>query len=244
MGFWDKFDLHMKRWQTVGALIIAVGTIGTVIYGYASSHWPPSWWPKENPPMQEIFAVVRHADSGWQPTVTIDGGINPLFDVQLGYTNISGHVDKDVVVNITYPPEAIPVKDVTTLVNATNVSGVHVSDNELTDVGMNIGDYGGGANAYVRASFTANTATMHCGTNTMPFRAFVRTNNNMDMTQAVYSDEAVVVYNRPCAPVVPGPIGNVDGAVDGPTPNPAPQLPEPAHMEPGQSTPPPTIQGR
>lgn len=198
---WELFDLHIKRWQAVAALVVAVGTIVAAIAGF---HWPPRWpWSTD-----EVVAVLPttietlvrydkdefarealieiHGESGWRPMV----------ELKIQYKNLSGVTAENVVVKVEYPEKLQPLPEAVQLANGHAPYSVLVGGTIVED-GMNIGAYSAGSNAYMRVPFMLDTEKIPCGQTTFSIRTHVRV-NTMDMDKALWSNEALVKYDRLC----------------------------------------------
>lgn len=197
-SFWDRFDIHTKRWQTVAAGIVAVGAIVGFTGNKIGWHWPESWGRSETAGTPTtISTAVRYQSNQWLERVDMTGRIDPVLEVQIRYINTTDDRANNVVINLDYPPAAQPVKGAVQLKNSAHPDAVDVGDGVVNGTGMNIGDYMPKANAYVRIPFMITTSQLPCGENTLVFRSYSRA-GTMDMDKATYSNEAVVAFDHQC----------------------------------------------
>lgn len=194
--FWDRFDIHIKRWQAFFALIVALGVIVGFVGSKMQWHWPSFEDDAENGAGEEIFTRVRYLDREWTEQIQI-GGARPVFQVYAGYRNVTDETTYDVVLNLEYDGRLVPVPGTGMLTNTNNPDGKPVGDGVVTVDGVNVGHYDPRATAFVNYSFTLNADNFPCGDTQLTMRSLVRF-GDMEIKDATYSPEAIVSYRRKC----------------------------------------------
>ena len=148
---------------------------------------------------------------GWNETV--DAKVGDEVEYQIEYVNLLSEQVNDVMIRDILPTNVEYVKDSTYLYNSNYQSGIHIKENTLTTVGLNIGSYNANGNAYVRFTGKVIDKTLACGSNQLVnwANATVSSSDKKDM---VYKDDASVMVTK-------------DGEVceEQPTP-PEPKIPE------------------
>ena len=136
--------------------------------------------------------VRASGTENWNETAAVNPGDS--VDFLVTYKNTGTTRQNDVVVSDVLPTGMTYVADSTHVVNSTNPNGLRVSNNIVTNGGINIGDYDARATAYVKfsARVAANDNLPKCGSNSLNNVATVRTNNGSKI------DDAVVTVNRVC----------------------------------------------
>ncbi len=136
--------------------------------------------------------------TGYEEVVEAKAGDRVQFQIE--YTNTSSEDQKDVMIKSILPAHLRYVEGTTKLYNSNHEGGLIVDQNTITGNGINIGDYGPGANAYIR--FTAEVIdenTLSCGSNTLVnwAQGWVKSTG--------LQDYASVVVNKVCENVQPTP---------------------------------------
>jgi uncharacterized repeat protein (TIGR01451 family) len=120
--------------------------------------------------------VHKTGVDGWKEIESVSPGDS--VDYLITYKNVGTTEQKNVVIKDTLPKGVSYVNGTTSLFNGANPKGIKVSDN-VTKVGINIGNYSTGAAAYVK--FTAKVAVNNdleiCGVNSLRNVAKAETNN-------------------------------------------------------------------
>jgi hypothetical protein len=205
--FWERFDTHIKRWQSVAALIVALGVIIGFVGFKMEWHWP-TWDAHETlspPPTTSvrdrfgpdgISLRARFQDKTWKDKIDVDG-ISPTFQVQAGYLNLTDHVERGVLLNYNYDGRLIPIRGTGMIKNGNNPDAATVDDSAIGSW-LNIGDYNADAAGFVIYTFTLHSLEFPCGDTTMTIRASVIHEEDADLSKIRNSPEAVVVYHKDC----------------------------------------------
>lgn len=130
----------------------------------------------------------------WGETVAAKDGDE--VEYRISYDNVGTTEQTDVVVKDALPAGLTYTTGSTTLKNASNPDGKTVSDNLVTNSGINIGSYTAGSNAYVKFKTKVSTKDLPCGNNTLKNVATVYTKNGSKY------DDATVTVTKECQPVV------------------------------------------
>jgi hypothetical protein len=168
---------------------------------------------------EDITVSARHGGDDWNGQTVIDGGINPMFDVQIDYKNVSGMDLSDVVISLDSLAPAIPIEGSFIKVDPDNPRGALINDSLLSPDGLNIGGPKKDTDVYLRLSYRLSTADLPCGRRTIPFRAHVRT-PDIGRGMAINSDEAQVVFDNAC------PVNPIEKPI-APSAHPVPVVPAP-----------------
>lgn len=224
-----KLDGIRRRWgrlskprKVIGAVSGAVVSAATIVGGVewtadAVGFTPPSEFVYEllhqpsNSELVWVTAGVRHDQSNWVQKATIYGGLDPHFDVQINYKNISGKDLSDVVISLDPIGRAIPIDGTAMMIDNGNPLGISIDNDILLPHGLNLVSPQQNTDVYVRVSYRLSSANLPCGRNTMSFRARVRT-PAVDHDKPIDSNEALVVYYNECLPgtadsqLVPAPL--------------------------------------
>jgi uncharacterized repeat protein (TIGR01451 family) len=86
----------------------------------------------------------------WRKNVNASPG--DIVNFQVLFKNSTGAVREDIVIKNTLPDGLAYIADSTLLYNGSNPDGLKSIDGVTSGTGINIGDYGSGANAYLRFS--------------------------------------------------------------------------------------------
>jgi hypothetical protein len=127
--FWDRYDIHVKRWQTTLALIVALGAV--IAFGVKfpwNEYWP---FKDDSPPRTssgEITTEVRSLSPTWAASIEIDKGIDPIIEVQIEFDNVTGQNADDVVVNLVAPRQLHAIPDGVQLIDAAHSQGFSLGD--------------------------------------------------------------------------------------------------------------------
>ncbi len=150
---------------------------------------------KADQPNFDFSKQVRTAGTTtWGESVAAKNG--DTVDYQLEYKNTGTTQQNNVTLKDKLPKGLDYIKGSTYLINASNPSPKNVSDNIVTEGGLNIGDYTAGSNAFVKFSAKVNSKDLECGKITLKNIATVHTNNGSK------SDDANVTTSKECPPVV------------------------------------------
>ncbi|NCU29873.1 DUF11 domain-containing protein [Candidatus Saccharibacteria bacterium] len=139
--------------------------------------------------------VRKHTtdSGGWTESYTANPG--ETVDFLIRYKNTGDLTQENVTVKDVLPTGLTYVPGSTVLANANNQTPKQVSDN-VTGVGINIGSYTPGSDAWVRFSAkVVNKDVLACGVNTLKNVATVTT------AAGPKSDDAVVIVTTECIPV-------------------------------------------
>jgi uncharacterized repeat protein (TIGR01451 family) len=133
----------------------------------------------------------------------------------VSYQNTGNSAQKQVIIRDVLPAKVQLVPGTVMLYNTSNSNGVKVADT-ITDAGINIGNYGPGANAYVIFETTVPPADqLTCGSNELRNTGIVRPEGMSD-----YYATSTTTVNRDCGNQNQG---NQNGQTDGSTATPKPQ---------------------
>jgi uncharacterized repeat protein (TIGR01451 family) len=114
------------------------------------------------------------------------------------YKNTGNSIQNQVVLRDNLPPKMTLVPGTTSLADASHPSGVAVADT-VTQGGINAGNFGAGANAFVTFEVTVPAADqLACGVTEFRNVGVVRP---QDMNE--YYNTAITTVNKVCAPVTP-----------------------------------------
>lgn len=208
--FWDRFDTLMKRWQTVCALIVAIGAIVAFVGSKMGWHFPFLFHEESTSGTTDSFTMppggvstrVRYLNEKWGDKVELTG-TNPTFETSSGWANTSGHSQKNIYAFLQYDSRLIPIKGTGILKNSDNPNGLAVQNQDsLIQEWMNVGNYGHGANVFIRYTFTLNSDDFPCGDTTMTMRAIFREENFDDAGHDKFAPESIVHYRKACDPPV------------------------------------------
>ncbi len=140
--------------------------------------------------------VHKTGVAGWKETDAVNPGES--VDFLITYKNTGTTDQSDVTIEDVLPAGLTYTPGTTFLANNTNPNGIKVSDN-VTKGGINIGNYGAGAMAYVKfaATVAANDSLATCGVNTLTNTATGKTNNGSK------ADTAAVTVTKTCTSTTP-----------------------------------------
>lgn len=94
--------------------------------------------------------IANSEDREWKDHV--DAQIGDTVEIQMEYKNISDQVHKNVMIREILPENLHYVTESTIIYNAGHEKGARVVGDNFFSVGINIGNYAPGANAFVRFS--------------------------------------------------------------------------------------------
>jgi uncharacterized repeat protein (TIGR01451 family) len=148
---------------------------------------------KTVPSSYTIQKQVRLAgDTEYKENVTAKPG--DTLEYRIEYKNTGSIQHNNVVIKDTLPAHVSYVTGSTTLKNTNFPTGKTISDN-LTTSGVNIGDYLGGGNAFVKFKATVASADkLLCGTNTLTNKASAQVGTQTK------EDTASTTVNIECEP--------------------------------------------
>ena len=140
----------------------------------------------------------------WKEDVIAQPG--DTLEYRIEYKNTGTTSQSNVVVKDVLPTHVTYINGSTTIKNTSNPSGKTVSDN-LTGVGINIGNYTPGSNAFVKFNAKVGSVeSLECGSRTLTNIARVT------VGESYKQDTANVTVNKECQPdeCLPGiPVGDV-----------------------------------
>lgn len=140
-----------------------------------------------------VSKMVRlKGSSNWSETVNAKSGDTVEFQIE--YKNTGTTAQNNVVIKDIMPTELTYVKGTTYLKNASNPSAKNVSDNLVSDSGINIGDYTPGSNAFIKYEATLRELD-NCGSNSIVNKAEVLTSNGSK------SDTASISTTKNCTTI-------------------------------------------
>ncbi len=162
--------------------------------GYLTFIVKPQFAPKQDFSMNKL--VSKHGADVWVDSYAATPG--ETVDYLLEYNNTGPAQQDNVTFRDTLPADQSYINGSAVYGNARTPSGTKASDN-VTGVGVNVGSYAAGANAWFifSAKVSDNTELDKCGPNTMTNSASVTT------AYGSKSDTAVVTVNKAC-PKTPG----------------------------------------
>jgi len=141
--------------------------------------------------------VAKIGDTSWSESVNVKPGevVNYLID----YTNTSSIQQNDVVIKDYLPAGLTYIAGSTKVFNSTNPDGLKVSDNIVSNSGINIGNYKANAGAYVmfKAQVVENDMLPECGVNVL------RNIGRVTVDGRYKEDPADVTVTRECEEEVP-----------------------------------------
>lgn len=151
-------------------------------------------------PGVSIDKTVRVAGTkDWSTSSTAKPG--DTLDYQIAYKNTGNTVQKNVIIGDNLPPKLTLVPGSTYLANATNPSGVKYNSDNITSGGINIGNYGAGANAYIKFQVKVPAEKdLECGTTEFRNVGVVRPEGMNE-----YYNTAITKVTKDCKPVPPTP---------------------------------------
>ena len=122
--------------------------------GYVTFHVKAQFAAK---PALEITKEVKILGTDtWSEQVKAKAGETVRY--RIGFKNTGNTTLKNVTIRDILPKGLTYVKGTTTIFNTAHPKGVTLSDNIITDNGMNIGDYNAGANAWIYFNATVDKA--------------------------------------------------------------------------------------
>ncbi len=154
--------------------------------------------------VEKMVRKSTTASGGWAESIAVNTGDN--IDYQIKYTN-TGTTQQDNVVIKDILPKGVSYVDGSTYVKIDGKAAVKVSDN-ITGVGINLGNFAGGVNANtvikITAKVTASESSLTCGQNTLKNIGRVETDNGAkEDTADVVIAKTCVTPVTPVTPVVP-----------------------------------------
>lgn len=149
-------------------------------------------------PGVDIDKTVRVAGTkDWSTSNTAKPG--DTLDYQIAYKNTGNTVQKNVIIGDNLPPKMKLVPGTTYLANATNPTGVKYNSDNITNGGINVGNYGAGANAYVKFQVKLPEAKdLACGTTEFRNVGVVRPEGMNE-----YFNTAITKVTKECEPEEP-----------------------------------------
>ncbi len=164
--------------------------------GYVSFNVHPQFAATSQFTMSKM--VSKHGDNKWVENYTAQP--NEIVDFLIEYDNVGQAQQDDVTLRDTLPSSMTYVNDSTTYGNTLYPSGTKASNN-ITGVGINIGSYAAGSNAWsiLSAKIADNDKLPVCGANQLINKASVTTGGGS------IEDTATVIVNKTCTnpPVTP-----------------------------------------
>lgn len=148
---------------------------------------------KADQPNFTIEKQVRLAGAdSWSQSVAAKDG--DTVDYQIQYKNTGTTQQNNVVLKDALPAGLDYVAGSTYLVNSANRTPTNVSDRIVTEGGLNIGNAGPGANAFVKFTAKVDLSEVECGQRTLKNVVTAHTNNGSK------SDDADVTVSKECEP--------------------------------------------
>ena len=143
---------------------------------------------------QSNFTVQKQVrlegGSEWLENVTAKPG--DTLEYRIEYVNTGSTSQNNVIVKDTLPAHQSYIAGSTTLKNASNPSGKAIND-DLTTIGVNIGNYTAGSNAFVKfKAKVSGIESLVCGTNTLINKASVQVGDDTK------EDTATSTVNKDC----------------------------------------------
>ena len=159
--------------------------------GVVVFHVKPQFAAKQDFTMQKL--VSKHGDNKWVENYSAQPG--ETVDYLLSYQNTGDTQQNNVTFRDTLPAHMNYVAGSAKFGNSQHPSGTPASDN-VTGVGVNVGSYAAGANAWlIFSAKVAPVADLACGQNTLKNSASVTPQG-----VGVKSDTANVTVTRNCPP--------------------------------------------
>jgi uncharacterized repeat protein (TIGR01451 family) len=148
----------------------------------------------------------------------VNAKVGDEVEYRIEYQNLLAETVKDVNIRDILPNNVEYVQDSTILYNSNHQSGVKLSSNTLTTVGINIGDYNSDANAVVVFTGKVVDKSMACGKNQL-----VNWANSTVSGAVVARDDASVMVDKVCedTPVTPDAPVTPDNPTSTPTDTPS-----------------------
>lgn len=138
--------------------------------GYVTFQVTPQFAPVNDFTMSK--QVRKAGETAWAKTVATNPG--DTVEYMISYKDTGETRQNNVVVNDYLPQGMTYVPGSSYLRNGTNPTGLKISDNVVTDTGVNIGDYNPQAAGYVKFSAKVNSAdSLPCGPQTLKNKARV-----------------------------------------------------------------------
>lgn len=146
---------------------------------------------KADQPNFEVNKQVRlSGTSAWSETVAAQ--TNSTADYMIEYKNTGSTQQNDVIVRDVMPQGVDYVPGSTYLMNSNNPNGKLISDNLVSEAGVNIGSYAPGSNAFLKFTVKVDKEELACGNNSLKNVATVYTKNGAK------SDDAYITVKKHC----------------------------------------------
>jgi uncharacterized repeat protein (TIGR01451 family) len=141
--------------------------------------------------------VRKEGDTAWSKSVVAQLG--DTLQYQITYKNAGEINELNVIVKDTLPKGITYIPGSSVLTNTNFPTGNKVTDNVVTNDGINIGSYRPGSIAYLKfsAKVTASASDLVCGPNTFVNKERTTANGGY------IEDTANTVVTKPCTPVIP-----------------------------------------
>ena len=157
---------------------------------------------------QPNFTVTKQVrlsgTTTWANSVTAK--IGDTVEFAIGYTNTGTMTESNVSITDKLPAGLTYVKGSSMLKNVNSPNYTAVSDNIMTALGLNIGDYTAGSNAYVKfsAKVTSDEKALKCGENLFVNTATVVTDHgSKDASASVKVTRICEEKPKECKPGIP-----------------------------------------
>ena len=134
-------------------------------------------------------------DKTWKESV--EANVGDEVEFQIEYVNLSSEGVSAVFIRDNLPKNLQYVAGSTYLYNSNHQEGLHVTDENLTTTGINIGGYNPNGNAYVRFTAKVVDETLTCGKNKLVNWA------NVTVAGVTDKDDASVAVDKVCGPDEP-----------------------------------------
>lgn len=168
---------------------------------------------KETTPVvsSKISKTVRikgSDDKTWKESV--EANVGDEVEFQIEYVNLSSEGVRAVFIRDELPKNLQYVAGSTYLYNSNYPQGFHVTDENLTTTGINIGGYNPNGNAYVRFTAKVVDETLTCGHNKLVNWANVTVEGITDKDDASVAVDKVCEPDQPVEPEPETPVVIVD----------------------------------
>lgn len=162
--------------------------------GYVSFTVKPQFAPTSKFTMSKM--VSKHGDNKWVESYAAQPG--ETVDYLVEYKNTGDAQQDDVTIRDTLPAGITYVNGSTVYGNALHTAGIKASDNIANGVGINVGDYSAGANAWsIFSAKVPSVDQINCGINTLVNTAKVTTGGGS------IEDTANVTVTKTCKETPP-----------------------------------------
>lgn len=163
--------------------------------------------------ISKTVRIKNSDDKTWKESV--EANVGDEVEFQIEYVNLSSDGVDAVFITDNLPKNLQYVAGSTYLYNSNHQQGFHVTDENLTTTGINIGGYSPNGNAYVRFTAKVVDETLTCGRNKLTNWA------NVTVAGVTDKDDAAVTVGKVCEdepePEEPEPVVPEDPVEPAPT---------------------------